>query len=147
MSSTLSSDPVTVQVVVTPKAGAHIVSAKGYVEAPGGASLAPAGDVTLTIGAQTITIPAASLPVSGGVIALNKGAHPDLAMFVLDTDKKQFAILTGALSGTCVPPAGNPATSYDLLIRIKVPTADDTIVFETTVEILRSSPASKKWKR
>lgn len=129
------------------KAGAHKVSVKGYVEAPGGASLAPAGDVTLEIGAQSITIPATSLTVSGGVIALNKDAHPDLAKFVLDTNKKQFAIQTNALSGTGVPAAGVAVTSHNLLLRVTVPTADDTIVLETSVEILRSSPTSKKWKR
>ncbi|MCK6471603.1 MAG: Ig-like domain-containing protein, partial [Planctomycetes bacterium] len=123
--------------VAEDKAGAHKVSAKGYVEAPGGASLTPAGNVELEIGAQTITIPATSLTVSGGVISLTKGAHPDLAKFVLDTNKKQFTILTNALAGTGVPPAGVALTSFDLLVRIEIPTAGDPIVLETTVEILR----------
>ena len=67
----------------------------------------------------------------GGVISLNKGAHPDLAKFVLDTNKKQFAILTNALFGTGVPPAGDTATSHNLLIRIEVPTAGDTVVLRS----------------
>ncbi|MCK6475108.1 MAG: hypothetical protein L6R28_25580, partial [Planctomycetes bacterium] len=123
------------------------VSTKGYFDAPGGESIVPSGDVTLTIGTQSITIPAASLTVSSGVISLPKGAHPDLAKFILDTNKELFTILTNALPGTGVPPVGAPVTSHDLLIRIEIPTAGDLVTFETTVEILRSSTTSKVWKR
>lgn len=134
-------------VVAEDKTGKHKVSVKGYFDAPGGADVTPAGDVTLTIGTQTIAIPEGSFTDVGGVISLPNGAHPDLAKFALDTNKEMFTILTNALPGTGVPPAGNPATAHDLLVRIEIPTAGDPVVFETTVEILRSSPTSKKWNR
>lgn len=133
--------------VTEDKTGAHKVSVKGYFDAPGGASLVPAGDLTLTVGAKSITVPAVNLMVSGGIISLPKGAHPDLAKFILDTNKELFTIQTNALAGTGVPLVGNPAMSHDLLVRIEIPTAGDSIVFGTTVEILRSSPTSKVWKR
>lgn len=129
------------------KAGAHTVSAKGYFETPGNADLAPIGNITLTIGAQVITIPSTNLNVADSVITLPTGAHPDLEKFIFYTNKRSFAILSNALVATGVPLAGDLATSHELLLRIEFPTVDDLVTFESTVEILRSSFTSKKWKR
>lgn len=129
------------------KGGGHKVAAKGYLAVPGGGAIEPAGDVTLTLGAETIAIPVENLRVAGGAVALGKGAHPDLLAFALDTKKKAFQIATNVLAGTGIPPAGDPATAHDLLVRVAVPTASGALVFESTVEILRPSSTSTKWKR
>lgn len=129
------------------KSGGHRVSVKGYLAAPGGGAVEPTGNVTLTLGAESISIPLSDLKSAGGMVVLGKGAHPALLKFVLDTKKKAFQIATAALPGTGVPPAGDPATAHDLLMRLAVPTAGGPLVFETTVEILRSAPTSTTWKR
>lgn len=129
------------------KPGGHKVSVKGHLAVPGGGGIEPTGGVTLTLGAESIAIPLAKLKTAGGMVVLDKDAHPALLKFALDTKKKAFQIATAALPATGVPPAGDPATAHGLLVRVAVPTDGGPLVFETAVELQRSSPASTKWKR
>lgn len=133
--------------VTEDKAGGHKVSVKGVLTTPGGVALVPTGDVGLVIGTESISIPFLSLTAGGGVFSVAQGAHSTLSAFVIDTNKKAFTIGTNVLSGTGVPPAGDPATSHGLLLRIVIPTAGGAVTFESTVEILRKDSNSTKWKR
>ncbi|MCK6472261.1 MAG: hypothetical protein L6R28_10985 [Planctomycetes bacterium] len=127
--------------------GSHKVQVKGYLAVPGGGDLVPAGDVLVMIGDRDLDLPPESLGVAKGVLGVAKGAVPALPGFALDTVRRKFKIVTALLDGTSVPPAGEPATAHDLLVRVVIPTAGELLVLETTVEILRKTPDATKWKR
>lgn len=133
--------------VLEDQQGHHKVTAKGYLIPPEGVDITPAGDVEIIIGGQALTIPFGDLTVADGAIELPKGAHANLAVFEIDQNKNKFSIAAVDLDAAGVPLVGDLATSHDLLLCIVIPTAGDAVTFESTVEILRSSPTSKTWKR
>lgn len=127
--------------------GRHSASISGAFAAPEGWPLQPTGSVVLTLGGETSPIAPDLLSVTSEGLSLLKGSHPKWSAFVLSASRGSFQIASQPLDALGVPPAGDPATAHDFRVRVVVPTANGPIVFETTIEVLRSSPASRVWSR
>lgn len=126
--------------------GRHKVSMVGLMAASDGMETLPASLVTLTVGHVELEIPLDSLHLDAGGAYLLRGSHAQLTKFVLSGSKKSFQWVTLPLE-LGVPLAGEPELAHRLPLRLNVPTATGIRVFETVVELLRTSPASKSWKR
>lgn len=135
--------------------GVYKVAASGVITGINGDPVIPdnATSITLTIGsAAPIAIPFASLvPKDSGAASSftyssKLGAVAGLLKFQLSNAKRTFTLSTDALAGTGIPDSTGGALSHDLDIQIKVSTPDGDITFTTTVEILRTSNTTGKWK-
>lgn len=136
--------------------GAYKITVAGVITGADGDPVIPAGatSITITLGsAAPVVLPFASL-VKKGVLdaettwtySSKLGAVTGLLKFQLSNAKRTFTISTDALAGTGIPDSTGGALSHDLDIQMEVSTPDGDITFTTTVEILRTSSTTGKWK-
>ncbi|MCK6473447.1 MAG: S8 family serine peptidase [Planctomycetes bacterium] len=137
--------------------GVYKFAASGVITGADGDPVIPdnATSITITIGsAAPVVIPFASL-VKNGVLDAetswtysSKLAGPvaGLLKFQLSNAKRTFTISTDALAGTGIPDSTGGGLRHDLDIQMEVSTPDGDITFTTTVEVLRSSNTTGKWK-
>jgi uncharacterized repeat protein (TIGR01451 family) len=120
---------------------------KGVVTAEGGGALNPTGDITVHIGNDTMVIPQAMLSNNNGVWQYAGSGVAGLKKFVLSNATRSFVLSVG--SGNIGLPAAGPGApmKHDLPLQIQVPTADGTMVFESIIELKRTSETSTHWKR
>ncbi len=123
------------------------VAIKGVVTAEGGGAINPTGDITVHIGNDTITIPQAMLSNKNGVWQYAGSGVAGLKKFVLSNATRSFVLGVG--SNNIGLPAAGPAApmKHDLPLQIQVPTADGTMIFESIIELKRSSETATHWKR
>ena len=123
------------------------VKVTGVIEADGGGEVAPTGDITIKIGDATSVIIFAQMTGSGAKWTY-KSKTPGITSFIIDNKNHTFTMLASRIAGTNIPlnDPGAP-TSYQMQIQLQVPTAVETMIFSSTVEILRKNSTSKTWSR
>jgi hypothetical protein len=133
--------------------GGFVVNVRGIILAKGSGPVVPNGDITLTVGGEVIVIPRVSLVSIGAAPAAIIRYSPatvinGLAALSIDNNKHTMTLITTELAGTGLPQAGtNAPTKADTRVTISIPTATGPMIFETTIELLRSAPTSTTWKR
>ena len=90
-----------------------------------------------------MTVPFAGLTSNNGVYQYKAGG----VGFVLANTVRSFSL--GVASGGIGLPAPGSGTpmKHDLPLIIQVPTAQGTMVFESIIELKRTSETSSHWKR
>lgn len=137
--------------------GAYKVTAAGVITGAEGDPVIPdnATSITLTVGnAAPIVIPFASLVKKGVIDAETSwtyssklsGPVTGLLKFQISNSKRSFSFATDALAGTGIPDSTGGSLTHDLDIQLEVSTPDGDITFTTTIEILRTSSTTGKWK-
>ncbi len=123
------------------------VKVTGVIEADGGGEVAPTGDITIKIGDATSVIIFAQM-IGSGAKWTYKSKAPGITSFIIDNNNHTFTMLASRIAGTNIPlnDPGAP-TSYQMQIQLQVPTAVETMIFSSTVEILRKNSTSKTWSR
>lgn len=137
---------------VQQKAGGQKVKASGFLSGDGGGTVSPTGSITLTVGDEpSLVIPFSAFQQSGGgeasSFSLKKGSVAGLSAFSFSNAKKTFLFVTDALQNTGIPDAGTGGTGHELTVHLDIVTGQGTRSFETTIELLRKSATSGKWKR
>ena len=140
--------------------GGYKIIAQGPVLGEFAAPLVPNDDITVTIGGDggassgvRFTIPLTALKIKGAgkttFYSYSKKLQPvaELLKFQLSNAKRKFVLATTELPDTGIPAAGEAGTAHDLPLVMLIPTTAGPFRMETTVELKRSSSASKNWKR
>ncbi|MGH8596741.1 MAG: hypothetical protein ACREXT_08800, partial [Gammaproteobacteria bacterium] len=123
------------------------VTIKGAVTAEDGETIDPNNDITIHIGDDTMNLPLAMLSNNAGVWKYNGTGVAGLKKFILSNKARSFTLGVGS-SAIGLPAAGSgEPMKYDLPVQIQVPTADGLMVFESIIELKRSSETSTHWKR
>ncbi len=104
-------------------------------------------------GHDPVVIPLVSLRHSGGsdvtsVWKYTADKSAPVTTLLLKNAKRGFKVKTGPIpaDGMGLPLGSSRGTRRDVAVRIDIPTADGTIVFRTTPEVVRT-PGPDRWKR
>ncbi|MCX7001654.1 MAG: ice-binding family protein [bacterium] len=134
--------------VASQKDTGHNLKVNGVIEAEGGGPVVPTGDITVTIGDATLVMPFAHLVGRGTTWSYKNRTAQGITGFSLDNRKHTFVLSACKVAGTGIPLSGPAApAAHRLQIQLQVPTADGVLVFDSIVEILRRSGATRAWKR
>ena len=119
----------------------------------GSGPVMPTGDVTVRLAdAHPVVIPFASLRHGGASATTSIWKYTDktatVSTFELKNTKRGFKLKTGLMPVDVMGlPLGRSAgTRGDVAIRIDIPTAEGTIVFRTTAELVRAG-SGYRWMR
>jgi hypothetical protein len=110
--------------------GTFKVSTVGVIEGDEGTPIIINGPVILHIGDASTTVPSA------------------LVKFAITNSKHKFKFQFKTLGGTGVPQANLAGpTIHDMPVTLEIPTVDGTFFFDSIIELKRSLPTTKQWKR
>ncbi|TMB42561.1 MAG: PKD domain-containing protein [Deltaproteobacteria bacterium] len=142
------------KVVCTKVIGGYVMQASGVIYPMGSGPVMPTGDVTVRLAdGDPVVIPLAALRRGGASEATSTWKYTDktapVSAFLLKNTKRAFTLKTGlipvdALGG--LPLGRSVGTRGDVAIRIDIPTAQGTIVFRTTPELVRAA-GPYRWTR
>ena len=123
------------------------IKVTGVIEDDGGGEVVPTGDIIVKIGDAPFVIIFAQM-THNGTKWTYKGKAPGITSFIIDNKRHTFKLAASNVAGTGIPlNVADAPTLHQMQIQLQVPAAQETMIFDSTVEILRKNSKTKTWSR